>query len=740
MIRHFLSALILLALTMLTNTALGVPRMALVDDLHQHVNIGDVGSYYIDETGRMTLNDVDSDAILKRFIPLNDPFIQFGVVEGNVWLRVDIAQKVSQGHPTVLHIKAPRLQSIEIYAPTLSSQIIYSAMGEALPFSNRMIQYPDYIVPLPVNAPPVFTLYLKLSSRSPINLIAEIKTLSGLAVDTQVDTLITGFMFGVLLLLFISNIFFYVKTHHPMYLIYGAMLVCIVCLHSALHGLIFQLFPSYVGLQERIYNLSALGAAAIITYFSRLYLETKTYLPRIDRALLALGFFNIGLGVVFAFAPEQLSVKILSLCAFMTLAGLLCVSLYAIYKQVPYAWHYLVARLTLTVGHTAWILSLYGVSPNIIWFEWGLTVSFILEALIHFVGIITRLKPLLIGNAKSESIVDQQNDVLDDIAARLRRQTSMINAHQKSPDPQSQAHIKRAQSNLEYLSERIQVLNQVQLGSSPEQTNTSLNLQLLIDRAESNFRQLDQDRTDIELITHNATTWELYKNTPLISHLYFTILDEFKHFTDQTLTVTSSIQSNDREGSKTLNIVVRPITSTVQINDPNGLGMRYFNDVLDALEGEAELTGVGRNRTLSINLPIYARYIHPSELTQKTHTEEVSLVIVGQDSELLTHTQEYLTGKLFVMSHIDQVDDIHSLLRYRSKNTKLLVLLFDDQVNFGASDLSSFIRELQDDDHCLLISNTIKMSSKHARALGFDSYITHTQIESKLITELERLM
>ena len=740
MIRHFLSALILLALTMLTNTVHANPRMALLDDTHQKVNIGTVGSYYIDETNRLTLNDIDNDLILKRFIPLNEPFIQFGLVQGSVWLRVDIAQKVTQVHPTVLHIKAPRVQIVEIYAPTLNNQNIYSEMGEARPFNSRLIHYPDYVVPLPTNAPPVFTVYIKLASRSPINLIAEVKTLSELTKDAQVDIMVTGVLIGVLLLLFISNIFFYVKTRHPMYLTYGSLLIGIACLHLALHGFVFELFPNILGLQERIYNLASLGCAAAITYFSRLYLETKVHLPRIDRALLVLGFLNLTLGLLFAFSPEELNIRVLSFCAFITLSLLFCVSIYAIYKQIPYAWYYLVARLTLTVGHTAWILSMYGIMPNIIWFEWGLTLSIILEAFIHFTGIITRLKPLTGGPSKTDPSIDHHADVLEDISARLRRQTTVLKSSPKLADQQEQANLKQAQSNLENLSERIQLLNQVLSGTSPTLANSPINLQLLIDRAEATFRHLDQDRTEIELITHNATTWELYRDSTLISHVYLTILDEFKHYTDQTLTVTSSIQSNEREGYKSLYITVQPITSMTQIDEPSGLGMRYLHETIRLLGGDISLNGEGRNRTLSFHLPIYARYIEPSELTQKTHTEEVNLVIVGQDSELLAQTQEYLAGKLFIMSHIDQVDDIHSLLRYRAQKTRLLVLLFDDQVNFGASDLSTFIRELKENDHCILLSNTVKMSSKHARALGFDGYVASTQIESKLISELERLM
>ncbi|MEC8081536.1 MAG: 7TM-DISM domain-containing protein, partial [Pseudomonadota bacterium] len=166
----FCKHIILLAIVLMTNIGYAAPMMALLDDDHHSVNLGSVGSYYIDESARLTLSDVDSELLRKRFIPLKKDFQQFGLVKGNIWIRVDIAQRLPAGQSVALHIKAPRAQVVDVYTPNLLNNQIFAEMGDERPYANRLIAYPDYIIPLPNNVPPVFTTYIKVNSRLPINL------------------------------------------------------------------------------------------------------------------------------------------------------------------------------------------------------------------------------------------------------------------------------------------------------------------------------------------------------------------------------------------------------------------------------------------------------------------------------------------------------------------------------------------------------------------------------------------
>lgn len=740
MIKHYFKLLILLTLTLMTSTAFSAPAMAILDEQNPSVNIGHVGSYYIDNSGNLTLRDIDSEALRKRFVPLKSSFLQFGMVEGNVWIRVDIAQQFTSNTPTVLHIKAPRLQIIDVYTPGLTNNQIFKEMGEARPFSSRSVSYPDYIVPLPTNVPPVYTLYVKVNSHLPINFLVEVKTLSSLSHDIQKDMAITGLLLGILALLFACNLFFFIKTRRAMYIIYSGLLVSIAALHLSMHGFIYQMFPDLPGLQERIYNFNSLLCAAAITYFTRSYLNTKTLLPRLDRALLTVGFINLTLALLYSIAPKELNIAILSFCAASTLIFLFVVSLYCANKRLPYASYYLTARVVLTSGYTVWLMSAYGIIPLPLWFQWGLTISIIMEALVHFTGIMTHLTPSKSAPTSHEPKQVESTDLLDDISTRINRHMAALNHYASLKPDMDDTQVKVAYGNLTSIAEKLKFMHWLHTDAKNAPSYSTLNLQILIEQALSSFQALDTSQAEIEINHDNIACWELTTNTYMIKQLYQTLMEELRHQTDQVLNIESSVESWDRStANKCLHINVYPLPSSAAPDNDSGLGARYIQDLVAFLEGNLTITGDGRNRRMELSLPVSLNFIKASELAQQTQVEELILVLVGRDSDEIERTLNTLHSRLFSVSHIDQLDELLYLLHYRPDAAKFAVILFEDKQNFGTSQLERFKSELQEYDTCLLISNDVKMSEDYARNLGFDSYLYNSAIESNLISELERL-
>lgn len=736
LIKHSIKTLILLALIHLTNIAYGAPMMALLDEDNHSVNIGSVGSYFIDETSRLTLRDIDSEQLRKRFVPLKRDFPQFGLVKGNIWIRVELAQRLSSSESAVLHIKAPRAQIVDVYTPNLLNNQIFSEMGDARPYHNRTISYPDYVIPLPSSAPPLYTLYIKVNSHLPINLLMEVKTLSELTNDIQKDTYITGFLMGILLILLASNVFFFVRTRHPMYLLYSTLLIGIACLHFALHGFIYQIFPNFTGLQERTYNFSALACAALITCFTRYYIDTKEALPRIDKLLLLMILANVFLAIIYALAPQELNIAFLSISAVSTLLALLFVALYSVYKRIPYALYYLAARVVLSVGHTVWILSAYGVVSLPFWYEWGLTTSIILEALVHFGGIITRHTPTHIHSTKADEA--PQLELLSELASRIKRQTSIID-HQYSLHEPRPDELKQAYKNLSNIADRLSFIQNLK-NKNQYRSHTPTNLQLLIDQATIDFFTLDQSDADIEIHYDNTVGWELLGHSAIIKHLYQVMMEELHHHTDQVLNIESDVEINERDGQRLLRIRAYPMPSSVTLDKEHYFGPRYLRDLVEALDGKIAITGDGRARTLSCHIPVQIRQIEASELAKQTQQENIILVIIGhQDSDLIERTSNFLHTRLFALTHIDSVNDLHSLLAQRNARSRFVILLFEDQQNFGASDLASFVSSLHETDSCLLISNNVNMSQEYASALGFNGFVYSSQIETKLLPDIEQL-
>lgn len=740
--------LILLFLLIISNTAWSANAIAIIDDTNSAFNISKSGSYFIDRSQNLSFDTIASDEYSKQFRPINRDYLQLGLVKGNVWIRTDVAIRTTDSTPILLEVDSPRLQYLDIYLPNLYENQVQAELGGARPYSNKQVKTPNYLYSIPTNSPPVFTLYIKLSSHLPINAQIELKTLSQFSQDTQTSLTFTGVIIGVLLTLFICNMFFFIKTSHSMYLIYSALLISIALLHLALHDQVSQFFPNSINIQEKIYNLAALSCLCAITFFSRLYLDTKDHLPKMDKLLITIGLINALFIILFTISPEKVNILLLSLIAISTLIILTVHAVIAFMKSIPFSGYYLVARLTLLCGHFAWLMSVYGIIPSVLLFEWGLTLTIIFEAMIHFTGMIAQTAPLLQRHAqKSKQAPTEVTDLLSDLSNRLRRQINILGG--------TLSHLERAatsndtklfltssltaNNNLKNLIERIDLLSDIKENTLLDQPYP-MSLNQLIDNAYTNFQRLDQDNTLIELNTYKTDQVEILQNASSLQRLIESLAQEFKHFTDQTLTINVTRHEINREGLTLLELSCYPLPTRIRSTATSfDLGMHYITLLTQHLDGEVQISENGRTRSINIQFPIRT-HIRPlrKNISQQ---HQFDIILFGQEDNEL---QKALTILQNHTNRIVHLTELESLLDYLEQPAKResgsIILVFDNGGHIPHITQQRLLPLMRNEDQCLLISNNVKMSLDYAKKLGFDELLACSELESHLEQRISRLI
>ncbi|NLQ18377.1 hypothetical protein HGG82_12205 [Marinomonas sp. M1K-6] len=740
--------LILLFLLSISNSALGSGTIAIIGDTNSVFNIGKSGAYFIDEEQNLSLSTIMSDDYAKRFRPINKDYLQFGLVKGNVWIRSDVAIRVTDNMPVLLEISAPRLQYLDIYLPNLYENQIQAELGDARPYNNRPIKSANYVFSIPPNAPPVFSLYIKLSSHLPINAGIEIKTLSQMSIDAQQDSVTTGLLVGVLVTLFISNIFFFIKTSHPMYLIYGGLLIGIGTLHLSLHGLMSPFFPNTIGIQERIYNFAALSCLCAIVLFSRLYLDTKKYLPKMDAALIATGAICALFAVIFTFSPDSLNIAVLSVISASTLILLTLHAVLAFVKEVPFSGYYLIARLILFTGYFTWLLSVYGVIPSELLFQWGLTLTIIIEAMIHFIGMIVQTTPLLKKHIHTlNSSQTETFDLLFDLSSRLRRQVNIISGSLTHLEQAAVSNDTRqfitssltAKSNIQNLIERIDLLSDIKSGTLPEQ-HAPISLYLLLNNAHHNIQRLDQDNASIELNVEKTEHIEVLQDAITLQNLIESILQEFKHFTDQTLTLEAACHEASRDGITLLDLNCFPIPTRIHNSQMEfDLGINYIHLLVQSLNGKIHLSDDAHQRRLTIQIPIRAHVRHTNiDTTKQGHFD---IILFGQKDDDLQNTFTLLQSYPNKIEHFTRLEHLLEYLDLPEKRKcGSIILMFDNGGHILHISQQKLLPLMRIEDQCLLISNDVRMSHDYAKKLGFDELLSSAELESQLGPQISRLI
>jgi hypothetical protein len=742
------SRLILLFLLCASNLVWSANTIAIIDNHNDVVNIAETGYYFIDDNKTLSLDAISSDEYSKRFRPINSDYLRLGIVKGNVWVRTDIAIQSTESTPILLEIKSPRVQYLDIFLPSQHEVQAQVQLGNARPYNNRNIKAPNYLFTIPTNMPPVFTVYIKLSSHLPMNAGIELKTLSKLSSDNQKNLTVTGTLIGILLTLFISNLFFYVKSSHPMYLIYSFLLVGIAILHLALHDQFAQFFPNIIGIQERIYNAASLFCLSSIVFFSRLYLDTKRYFPTFDNLLLAIGSLNIIFAFIFTLSPESISIIVMSLLVVSTLICLTVHAIISFIKNVPFSGYYLTARSTLLIGHFFWVMSIYGIIPSATLLEWGLTVTIIIEALIHFTGMIVQTTPLLskhrYGTRHSQT---ETFDLLADLSSRLRRQINIIGGglthlEQAAQSPDTKTLLtstQTANNNIKSLIERIDCLSDI-TDSVLQEQGTPIFLNQLIDNAHNNFQRLDQDNTLVEFNSSTSDQVEILQNAPTIQHLLEVITQEFKHFTDQVLTINITHHDISREGVTILEINCYPLPTRVHESTANfDFGMGYIALLIQHLKGEMRLSEDGQVRSVNIKIPIRAHVRHLTYETKQQH--QFHIILFGQEDEDLQKTLTLLQSNPNQIEHFSTLESMLEHLESPvARQFVTIILVFDNGGHIPHITQQRLTPLMRNEDQCLLISNNIKMSLDYAKKLGFDDILACTELEQKFTQQLSHLI
>ena len=740
--------LILLFLLSISNTAWSANTIAIIDDTNSAFNIGKSGSYFIDKDQNLSFDTISSDEYTKQFRPINRDYLQLGLVKGNIWIRADIAIRTTSSTPILLEVDSPRLQYLDIYLPNLYENQVQAELGGARPYNNKQIKTPNYVFSIPTNSPPVFTLYIKLASHLPINALIELKTLSQLTQDTQKNLTFTGVIIGMLLTLFACNMFFFIKASHPMHLIYCALLISIAALHLALHNQIAQFFPNSINIQEKIYNLAALSCLCTITFFSRLYLDTKAHLPRMDKLLITVGFINALLIVLFTISSETINILLLSALAVSTLVILTIHAVTAFMKNIPFSRYHLVARLTLLCGYFTWLMSTYGIIPSALLFNWGLTFTIIIESMIHFTGMIAQTAPLLRRHAQ-KSIYSQTEiaDLLSDLSSRLRRQINILGGGLSHLDQAATSNDAKllltssltANNNIKNLMERIDLLSDIKENALPDQSHP-ISLNQLIDNAYNNFQRLDQDNTLIELNTYKTDQVEILQNASILQHLIESLAQEFKHFTDQTLTINITRHEINREGVTLLELNCYPLPTRISTTTKSfDLGMHYITLLIQHLEGEVQISESGLTRSINIQLPI-STHIRPlsTDISPQHHFD---IILFGQEDNEL---QKALTILQNYANKIEHFTTLESLLDYlelpAKRESGSIILVFDNGGHIPHITQQRLLPLMRHEDQCLLISNNVKMSLDYAKKLGFDDLLACSVLEDQLEQRISRLI
>jgi signal transduction histidine kinase/CheY-like chemotaxis protein len=274
---------ICLALLLLWLCASAWAAPATLDSDDMRVSLGPAMSYLEDPEGKLTLDQVRAIPD-ERFEPVRGDHANLGKNDSVWWFKVRLVNSLAHDLAGYLEANYPLLDHIQVYQAGPDGNWQLQESGDRFAFSQRPVQVRNFWFPL--NLPPGDnTLLVRVDSTSTIFVPLLFSTYHASAAAQENLMSINGAFYGVLFAMFCYNLFLFLSLREPAYFWYLVYNLNIGLFAASFDGMLFKLLPEHIGLQSvSIYILMYLHCFSA-TQFSRHFLHTRQYFPRLDLGL-----------------------------------------------------------------------------------------------------------------------------------------------------------------------------------------------------------------------------------------------------------------------------------------------------------------------------------------------------------------------------------------------------------------------------------------------------------------------
>ena len=239
-----------------------------------------------------------------------------GISDELHWFRFTLS-KIDSAQPRLLEIDNALLDNINLWFVQGNDVLIEYQVGASFPFSQRKVEHENFLFPVPINGQSI-EVYVRASSKSAMRLPLNIWQQKDYLEFTSKSGLFMGSFFGLMLAMGLSNLFLFITTRNPVFLVYTGYVIFLALTLAALQGLGYRyIWPNSPWLQKHSIGIFANLTVYLSIVFCNILLNVRAYSTQISKLLnITACAFLVGL-VTSLFIPLQVSINVffLMLCA-----------------------------------------------------------------------------------------------------------------------------------------------------------------------------------------------------------------------------------------------------------------------------------------------------------------------------------------------------------------------------------------------------------------------------------------
>ncbi|MFM1773105.1 MAG: hypothetical protein RLZZ71_2247 [Bacteroidota bacterium] len=323
----------------------------------------------------------------------------------------------------VLHIANPILDDAEVFQVTPDS-IFHTSSGEKVPLAEREFNISGNAIKIKKSTNNIVEFYFKVKSSDqlliPLSVLREEELLN----DYENIDLIFAIYLGIILSMFIYNLFVYFSVRDSVYLLYIFYIITVGYTQLVLFGFSSKYIINFSGSLNISLGSIIPGLSGLATiFFAQNFIRTAQYAPGINRILnLFKLLYLVAIGLAFLGYHNTTQI-ILNVGASSALI-LIFASLRAIKQGYRPARYFIIAWVIFILGLTLYALRNFGILPFNAFTNFALPVGSVVEILLLSFALADRINVLkqekelsqqqaFVAMKENERLVKEQNIQLE---------------------------------------------------------------------------------------------------------------------------------------------------------------------------------------------------------------------------------------------------------------------------------------------------------------------------------------
>ncbi|MFY9143178.1 sensor histidine kinase [Sulfuricurvum sp.] len=260
-------------------------------------------SYLEDPQGNLTYQQAEHAV----FTPYTqEKSVNFGFTDSVYWFKLELKNftSISDTH-WWMKIDYPLLEKVDLYLLTPENILIkHHTMGTSQPFDSREVSSHHLISELPLKNITEATLLIRVQTQCSMQLPLSILTSEELMAEIEQNNLLVGLYYGIFLIVLLYNIVLFIYTLDAHYIRYILFIVSFILWQLSFDGLGMRYFWGDTRWMIEHGSSAFIALSSFFAlYFSRYFLNTRLFAPKIDKVILVMMAVAILMSAVSSILP-----------------------------------------------------------------------------------------------------------------------------------------------------------------------------------------------------------------------------------------------------------------------------------------------------------------------------------------------------------------------------------------------------------------------------------------------------